>query len=91
MKCFQVDHFSYTNKDKFNQRYLINTEHWGGQGYPIFLYTGNEGDIVTFANNTGFMWENAPKFKSMIIFVEHRYYGKSMPYGTKSFQVTSFI
>jgi lysosomal Pro-X carboxypeptidase len=40
-----------------------------------------------FANNTGFMWENAQAFNAMVIFVEHRYYGESMPYGKQSFKV----
>lgn len=47
------------------------------------------GDIFSFANNTGFMWENAPKFSAMVVFVEHRYYGESMPYGNKSFSVST--
>jgi len=56
------------------QRYIISTDHWC-EGCPIFFYAGNEGDIFMFANNTGFMWENAASFKAMNVFVEHRYYG----------------
>ncbi|RWS31159.1 lysosomal Pro-X carboxypeptidase-like protein, partial [Leptotrombidium deliense] len=33
-----------------------------------------------------FMWENAPRFRAMVIFAEHRYYGQSMPYGKKAFK-----
>ncbi|CAN0917702.1 Lysosomal Pro-X carboxypeptidase [Linum grandiflorum] len=80
-----LDHFSFSELPKFRQRYLINTDHWTGpqrQG-PIFLYCGNEGDIEWFAVNTGFVWEIAPKFGAMILFPEHRYYGESMPYGSR--------
>lgn len=80
----KVDHAAYSNSDVFKQRYIVSTDHWQANA-PIFFYAGNEGDIFSFANNTGFMWENAPKFNAMVVFVEHRYYGESMPYGNKSF------
>ncbi|RZF36988.1 hypothetical protein LSTR_LSTR004676 [Laodelphax striatellus] len=80
-----VDHFSFTNDDTFEMRYLINDSYWQpAKGAPIFFYTGNEGDIESFAANTGFMWEAAPEFNALIVFAEHRYYGKSLPYGNKS-------
>ncbi|RWS14071.1 lysosomal Pro-X carboxypeptidase-like protein, partial [Dinothrombium tinctorium] len=84
-----VDHFSYTNNDTFAQRIIVSVDHWCGNKCPIFFYTGNEGDIFMFANNTGFMWENAPEFGAMIVFAEHRYYGESLPYGNKAFEVSS--
>lgn len=83
----QVDHQSYSNSDVFSQRYIISTQYWKPNG-PIWFYAGNEGDIFSFANNTGFMWENAPKFNAMVIFMEHRYYGQTMPYGNNSFSVS---
>ena len=86
----QIDHFnSYWEaygKQTFLQRYLIQDKWWTPGEGPIFFYTGNEGDIVTFWENTGFMFEIAPKFKALIIFGEHRYYGKSLPFGEKSFE-----
>jgi len=50
--AFQLDHFSFTGKDTFRQRYLVYNNYWKGTGSPIFFYTGNEGDIVWFYNNT---------------------------------------
>jgi hypothetical protein len=32
----------------------------------------------------GFMWDEAPKFNAMLLFIEHRYYGKSLPFGPES-------
>ena len=52
----QVDHFSFANQDTFQQRYLVNDDHWDINGGPIFFYCGNEGDIELFSNNTvGFL------------------------------------
>ena len=49
----------------------MNDTFWKKNG-PIFFYTGNEGDITVFAQNTGFVWETAPLFNALIIFAEHR-------------------
>lgn len=70
----RLDHFSFSDLPTFPQRYLINTEHWVGPQRlgPIFLYCGNEGDIEWFAQNTGFVWEIAPKFGAMVLFPEVR-------------------
>ncbi|KAL8039797.1 hypothetical protein ABFX02_10G059500 [Erythranthe guttata] len=80
-----LDHFNYNPQSyhTFQQRYLINDKHWGGPttNSPIFVYTGNEGRIDWFAQNTGFMFETAPRFNALLVFIEHRYYGKSVPFG----------
>lgn len=61
-------------------RYLINDTYWRRpeakgkhkRAGPIFFYSGNEGIIETFAQNTGFMWDIAPQFEAMVVFCEHR-------------------
>ncbi|XP_068659654.1 uncharacterized protein [Aristolochia californica] len=82
-----LDHFNFLPQSyqKFQQRYLINSKYWGGaeKKAPIFVYTGNEGDIEWFAQNTGFMFDNAPRFDALLVFIEHRFYGKSIPFGGK--------
>lgn len=66
-----LDHFSFTPESYkvFHQKYLINSRFWR-KGGPIFVYTGNEGDIDWFASNTGFMSDIAPKFWALLVFIE---------------------
>jgi lysosomal Pro-X carboxypeptidase len=50
------------------------------QNTPIYFYTGNEGHIEVFAENTGFVWELVKDIPGSLVFCEHRFYGKSMPF-----------
>jgi len=80
----KVDHYNFANDTTFKQKYLVNDAHWDKDNGPIFFYTGNEGRIEAFAENTGLMWDLAPKFSAMLVFAEHRYYGDSIPFGKDS-------
>jgi len=66
-----LDHFTFQPKSSkiFYQKYLVNSHYWH-RGAPIFVYTGNEGDIEWFAANTGFLLDIAPKFRALLVFIE---------------------
>lgn len=85
-----LDHFNFLSNENFTIRYLYNDSFVQKDDtmYPIFFYTGNEGDIEWFAQNTGFMWELAEQLHAMVIFAEHRYYGKSLPFGSDTFNAS---
>ncbi|KAM8716190.1 hypothetical protein ACLKA7_003125 [Drosophila subpalustris] len=85
-----LDHFSFLSNASFNIRYLYNESYADKTNpeSPIFFYTGNEGDIEWFAQNTGFMWELAAQLRAVVVFAEHRYYGKSMPFGSDTFNTS---
>ncbi|KQK16822.1 lysosomal Pro-X carboxypeptidase [Brachypodium distachyon] len=93
----ELDHFTFTpNASRiFYQKYLVNDTFWRkptgkGRGAaaapgPVFVYTGNEGDIEWFATNSGFLFDIAPKFSALLVFIEHRFYGESKPFGNESY------
>ncbi|XP_016994255.2 lysosomal Pro-X carboxypeptidase [Drosophila takahashii] len=85
-----VDHWSFSSNATFNIRYLYNDSFVdkANARTPIFFYTGNEGDIELFAQNTGFLWEQAERQRALVIFAEHRYYGKSLPFGSSTFNAS---
>ncbi|KAI3461349.1 hypothetical protein Pfo_018012 [Paulownia fortunei] len=81
-----LDHFNYASQSyaTFKQRYVLNSKHWGGpsSNSPIFAYLGAEEPLDDDLEVIGFLNDNAPYFKSLSVFIEHRYYGKSIPFGS---------
>eukprot|EP01084_Bolivina_argentea_P271874 462730_1 len=69
------------NKTTYMQRYFIcgdNKENIGSS--TLFFYFGNEATVELYIKNTGLMWENYLFFDAVLIFAEHRYFGKSKPF-----------
>merc|ERR1719428_723933 len=78
-----VDHWDFrTAAPTFRQK-LLTYDKWWAPGAPIYLYLGNEGEIESFYNNSGLLFEIAetPGLGGLVLFVEHRYYGASLPAG----------
>ncbi|XP_055940076.1 dipeptidyl peptidase 2-like [Argiope bruennichi] len=84
----KIDHFNFLShgNQTYKQRYLFNATWWDVGRGPIFFYAGNEGDVVGFWKNTGFIFKAAKQFNALVLFAEHRYYGKSLPFGNDSFK-----
>eukprot|EP00941_MAST-03F_sp_MAST-3F-sp1_P002699 g2699.t1 len=77
-----LDHFNFHETRTFMQRYYVcGKETWGRKSSnPVFFYTGNEASVDLYVNATGLMWESAEQFSALLIFAEHRYFGKSLPF-----------
>lgn len=60
----EINHFTTNGtQDKYKMRYLIDESYVkeGDQNPPILFYCGNEGDVWTFYNNSGFMTTYLPQ------------------------------
>ncbi|KAF2070403.1 hypothetical protein CYY_008273 [Polysphondylium violaceum] len=88
-----LDHFNFQTQGTFAQRYLLADQFWNRPAKgdsqcfgPVLFYTGNEGDITLFYENTQFMTNVlAQEMNALILFAEHRYYGTTLPFGNSSF------
>ncbi|KAK1364810.1 Lysosomal Pro-X carboxypeptidase [Heracleum sosnowskyi] len=80
-----LDHFNYNPQSytTFKQRYDLNFKHWGGspRHAPIFAFLGDEAALGRHPR-VGFMMENAPRFRALQVYIEHRFYGESNPLGS---------
>ena len=80
-----IDHFDWAPPlgnatARFKQRVFTHTAWWKGPGAPILFYFGNEDDVELYVNHTGIMWESARPLGAALVFAEHRFYGKSLPF-----------
>ncbi|MQM04353.1 hypothetical protein Taro_037150 [Colocasia esculenta] len=81
-----LDHFNYlpSSYTTFPQRYSIDFTHWGGAGTgsPILLYTGAESALEDELAGVGYHVHAAPALRALVVYIEHRYYGLSVPFGS---------
>ncbi|KAG9443562.1 hypothetical protein H6P81_014902 [Aristolochia fimbriata] len=82
-----LDHFTFRPRSglTFQQRYAVNSRYWGGanSSSPIFVHTGGEAPLFAGISTTGFFTDNAPHFRALLVYIEHRYYGESVPFGSR--------
>ncbi|KAH6836714.1 Serine carboxypeptidase S28 family protein [Perilla frutescens var. hirtella] len=81
-----LDHFNYAPQSyaNFTQKYFVNSKYWRGPNSttPIFAYLGAEQPLdLELVNYIGIINDNAPSFQSLSVFIEHRFYGESVPFG----------
>ncbi|KAI3420511.1 uncharacterized protein J3R85_012726 [Psidium guajava] len=78
-----LDHFNYRPESytAFKQKYVVNSKYWGGANAsaPIFVYLGAEEPLGN--GSLGFLTDNAAQFRALLVYIEHRFYGESIPHG----------
>eukprot|EP00613_Pedinella_sp_CCMP2098_P034599 CAMPEP_0171724882 /NCGR_PEP_ID=MMETSP0991-20121206/24643_1 /TAXON_ID=483369 /ORGANISM="non described non described, Strain CCMP2098" /LENGTH=504 /DNA_ID=CAMNT_0012317875 /DNA_START=26 /DNA_END=1540 /DNA_ORIENTATION=+ len=81
----KLDHYDRQISANWQQRSFQNSTFFNGSG-PVFLCVGGEGpaldaSVLISSVHCNDMVELAPKVGALMLAVEHRYYGESMPTG----------
>jgi lysosomal Pro-X carboxypeptidase len=84
-----VDNFDLKSTATFSLRMLVDESHYEHKEGPLVVYTGNEGSIDGFANQTGQVFLLAHHLGGRAAFIEQRYYGKSIIPDDKAFAYLS--
>ncbi|CAM8898075.1 unnamed protein product [Rhodiola kirilowii] len=80
-----LDHFNSLPESYhfFNQKFFMVDKHWGGSMFPIFVFLEGEQSLFEYQCSEGFMLDTADTFHPLMLFVEHRYYGDSIPFNSR--------
>jgi len=74
----RLDNFDPTNEITWQQRYMMNGEHFQPDGC-IFLFLSGEWAISEYRLENSLMEEMSQEFSCYMFYLEHRYYGESRP------------
>ncbi|KAJ8790423.1 hypothetical protein J1605_004396 [Eschrichtius robustus] len=74
-----LDPFNASDRRSFLQRYWVNDQHWTSQDGPVFLHLGGEGSLGPGSVMRGHPATLAPVWGALVIGLEHRFYGLSIP------------
>lgn len=77
-----LDH-SDPGKGTFAQRYWWDASHWKGPGSPVFLFNVGESaadQFIGYLEEGTISGKYAEEFDGLVIVIEHRYWGQSMPF-----------
>ncbi|XP_036598528.1 thymus-specific serine protease [Trichosurus vulpecula] len=76
-----LDPFNSSDQRSFLQRYWVNTRHWRSPDGPVFLHIGGESSLGPSSVLKGHPGTLAPHWRALVVSLEHRFYGHSIPPG----------
>jgi len=72
-----LDHFDASNTATFPQRFYVNDLYWKKGSGPVFYEIGGEGTLS--GPPGGYIEQLAKNHSALLIALEHRFYGESVP------------
>lgn len=84
-----IDHYDYRQEQHFQQRYWVVEEYFNPKIGPVFIYICGEWVCDGVPDQREWLGVLAEKMKGLILVLEHRFYGDSLPFGKESFTIES--
>ncbi|KAL3679328.1 hypothetical protein R1sor_022284 [Riccia sorocarpa] len=85
----RIDHYNSQDRRTFKQRWFENTDHFKAPDGPIFLRICGESECPGIRND--YLMVMAEEYGAAVVTLEHRYYGKSLPYQNLSTRNLTFL
>eukprot|EP00299_Pterocystis_sp_00344_P007317 c2312_g1_i1.p1 GENE.c2312_g1_i1~~c2312_g1_i1.p1 ORF type:complete len:475 (+),score=101.20 c2312_g1_i1:33-1457(+) len=76
----RLDHFHPDDKRTFRQRYYVNDLYFTSPDGPVFIYISGEAPLYGPPRKGSHIDTLAQKHRALLIALEHRYYGQSVPF-----------
>jgi dipeptidyl-peptidase-2 len=82
-----LDHYDYKSTKTFRQRYYVIDSFFNPKVGPVFIYIC--GEYVCNGVPPARQWvvQLAQRLLGLVVILEHRYYGQSLPFGEDSLKV----
>lgn len=74
----RLDNFDPRNRVTWQQRYLMNGEHFQEDGC-IFVFLAGEWNVTEYRLENSLMEQMSQEFSCYMFYLEHRFYGESRP------------
>lgn len=85
----KIDNFNSADNRTYAQRYFVDDQHYDPENGPVFLYIAGEWTIN--GPPTGYLQELGKKYSALLISLEHRFYGVSIPNNDMSTKNLRFL
>lgn len=79
-----VDHYNYVDSPTWKQRYFVISDFFNVNVGPVLLYICGEYTCPGIPEARKWAVVMAERTQGLILVLEHRFYGKSMPFGSNS-------
>lgn len=76
-----INHFDFLDRRFYNQRYFENDKYFDKENGPMFLYICGE-YTCSVRQDRLYPFMIGAQHKGLLVAVEHRFYGKSQPFGS---------
>ncbi len=82
-----VDHFNYQTSTYYKQRYHVYSTYFTPKTGPVYLYLCGEWICDGIRDTRQWIFTLAQKTMGLVIVLEHRFYGQSLPFGNDTFKL----